>query len=536
MASYNKNLAAVVEHLDEGETIIESCDGTYEVKVPSPSLSNGAIIVTEHRVVFFGKKTFSGYDMQTFPLSKISAIEMSKGFLGKSISLKMEGNSANVKWIQKGHPEAVVKYVRDHIGETTAVPAADDIKDAADDIKDAADDIKDMADDIEKFDVVLQSEGPRKVAVVAAVIKLTGRGLKEAKEIVDGAPGTLKEGVSEAEATAFKTQLEQAGARVHVRLNKIWEAENARKQALEKEDEANKKQALKEKENARVKSLYQGQLKEFDKDGNGQVDVVESDDFQSLLNMNQTKIIEINRDYVQQFVQVSVYLKTKRGLIQRVFELIGEVLGKGEEKVESIYDLDLAQFGGEKLKAVEYVKETLGIGLKEAKDAVDAYYAKADYAVGGIIPINEATAQSYVDTLKDEIHLYNLLLVHAFAMVEALVQDNMVLFYEIHQKFDDLNVFDSKHQRDVTTSLHNINVRVNQLNVSLGKVTQAIHDLGNDIVFAIGDLSSITQESARLVESALGSVNSSIQANNLISSVQIYQLHRISKNTKSLRG
>ena len=91
------------------------------------------------------------------------------------------------------------------------------------------------------------------------------------------------------------------------------------------------------------------------------------------------------------------------------------------------------------------------------------------------------------------------------------------------------------HQRDVTTSLHNINVRVNQLNVSLGKVTQAIHDLGNDIVFAIGDLSSITQESARLVESALGSVNSSIQANNLISSVQIYQLHRISKNTKSLR-
>ena len=321
---------------------------------------------------------------------------------------------------------------------------------------------------------------------------------------------------TKAEAEAARKKAEAAAAREKA----------AQKEALEKE---------REKENARVKSLYQEQLKEFDKDGNGEVDVVESDDFQSLLNMNQTKIIEINRDYVQQFVQVSVYLKTKRGLIQRVFELIGEVLEKGEEKVESIYDLDLAQFGGEKLKAVKYVKETTGMGLKEAKDAVDAYHAKADYAVGGVIPIDEATAQSYVDTLKDEIHLYNLLLVHAFAMVEALVQDNMVLFYEIHQKFDDLNVFDSKHQRDVTTSLQNINVSVNQLNVSLGKVTQAIHELGNDIVFAIGDLSSVTQESARLVESALGSVNSSIQANNLISSVQTYQLHRISKNTKSLR-
>ena len=128
MASYNKNLAAVVEHLDEGETIIESCDGTYEAKIlGSDSLRSGIVIVTEQRVVFFGKKMM-GYDMETFPLSKVSAIEMSKGLMGKSISLKMSGNSANVKWIQKGDPDAVVKYVRDNMGEkTVAAPVADDI-------------------------------------------------------------------------------------------------------------------------------------------------------------------------------------------------------------------------------------------------------------------------------------------------------------------------------------------------------------------------------------------------------------------------
>ena len=124
MAGYNSNLSAVGQHLDEGENIIESCFGAYETKIMgSDSVRNGVFLVTEKRVVFFGKKLM-GYDMESFPLSKVSAIEMSKGLMGKSIAMKMSGNDAKMKWIQKGNPEGVVNYVRENMGEKVAAPVA----------------------------------------------------------------------------------------------------------------------------------------------------------------------------------------------------------------------------------------------------------------------------------------------------------------------------------------------------------------------------------------------------------------------------
>lgn len=67
------------------------------------------------------------------------------------------------------------------------------------------------------FDVVLKSAGAAKLAVVKLVKELTGLGLKEAKEVVDGAPSNLKEGVSKDEAEALKKQLEEAGAEVELK-------------------------------------------------------------------------------------------------------------------------------------------------------------------------------------------------------------------------------------------------------------------------------------------------------------------------------
>ena len=67
------------------------------------------------------------------------------------------------------------------------------------------------------FDVVLKSAGASKLAVVKLVKDLTGLGLKEAKELVDGAPKALKEGVTKDEADALKKQLEEAGAEVEVK-------------------------------------------------------------------------------------------------------------------------------------------------------------------------------------------------------------------------------------------------------------------------------------------------------------------------------
>ena len=73
------------------------------------------------------------------------------------------------------------------------------------------------AEEKTEFDVVLTGFGANKVAVIKAVRGVTGLGLKEAKEAVEGAPATLKEGVSKDEAEDFKKQLEEAGASVEVK-------------------------------------------------------------------------------------------------------------------------------------------------------------------------------------------------------------------------------------------------------------------------------------------------------------------------------
>lgn len=67
------------------------------------------------------------------------------------------------------------------------------------------------------FDVILKAAGGAKLAVVKLVKDLTGLGLKEAKELVDGAPKALKEGVTKDEADTLKKQLEEAGAEVEVK-------------------------------------------------------------------------------------------------------------------------------------------------------------------------------------------------------------------------------------------------------------------------------------------------------------------------------
>ena len=67
------------------------------------------------------------------------------------------------------------------------------------------------------FNVVLLEVGPNKVSVIKAVRELTGLGLKEAKDVVDGAPKNVKEGASKADAEAAKKKLEEAGAKVELK-------------------------------------------------------------------------------------------------------------------------------------------------------------------------------------------------------------------------------------------------------------------------------------------------------------------------------
>ena len=67
------------------------------------------------------------------------------------------------------------------------------------------------------FDVVLTGAGDKKIQVIKVVRAVTGLGLKEAKDLVDGAPGTVKEGAAKEEADSIKSQLEEAGASVELK-------------------------------------------------------------------------------------------------------------------------------------------------------------------------------------------------------------------------------------------------------------------------------------------------------------------------------
>ncbi len=73
------------------------------------------------------------------------------------------------------------------------------------------------AEEQSEFTVILAAAGDKKVEVIKVVRAATGLGLKEAKDVVDGAPKAVKEGVSKADAEALKKQLEEAGAKVEVK-------------------------------------------------------------------------------------------------------------------------------------------------------------------------------------------------------------------------------------------------------------------------------------------------------------------------------
>ncbi len=101
------------------------------------------------------------------------------------------------------------KLLEDKWGVTAAAPVAV----AAGGAAPAAE----AAEEKDAFDVVLTAAGDQKINVIKEVRAITGLGLKEAKDMVEGAPKTLKEGAKKEEAEAMKTQLEAAGAKVELK-------------------------------------------------------------------------------------------------------------------------------------------------------------------------------------------------------------------------------------------------------------------------------------------------------------------------------
>ena len=119
------------------------------------------------------------------------------------MALNIENIIAEIKEASILELNDLVKAIEEEFGVTAAAPVAAAAGGAAD-----AGAAKDS------FDVELTSAGDKKVGVIKVVREITGLGLKEAKELVDGAPALVKEGVATAEAEEIKAKLEEAGASV----------------------------------------------------------------------------------------------------------------------------------------------------------------------------------------------------------------------------------------------------------------------------------------------------------------------------------
>jgi hypothetical protein len=317
--------------------------------------------------------------------------------------------------------------------------------------------------------------------------------------------------------------------------------ENEKKRIQEREDliakeerEILEKQKL-ESEKKEKLNEFKIILSELDKDDNGIIDIADNDDFHKILMNNQEKIIAINRDYIKQFVQISNFLKTKKKSIQSIFQHIKETINNGGSVcyIWEIIDFKKYLKDNNKLSLAAKIKSVSGLDLIKVKQILDDYINSNDEELKSekflvLIPLDNSRVSEYFGILKNDIHIYNLLILNSLNMIESLVNNDMITFYEIYERFDELNMFDSKHERD-------LNIQLNNLNNNLEDVLNQIQILGEDLMQSIGELTSITEKSTERIINGLGNIESKIDTNNLISSIQTYQLYRVNKNTKSLQ-
>jgi hypothetical protein len=213
-------------------------------------------------------------------------------------------------------------------------------------------------------------------------------------------------------------------------------------------------------------------ISEFDKNKDGMIDVIEGNDFNKLLKKNQKLIIDVDRKYIQQFVKISNYIKSKQENIQFIFECINK-------------------------------------------------------------SYNEEELNEHLQLLKNQIHTYELLLFHSINMIGAIAADDMITFYEIYESFDKLGIFNSNWENEVSEKLINIGDKFDDLLYLIEEVgndiVNEISNLSYTTQYSIDNLSTT-------VSNQLTEIESSINVNNLLTGIQTYQMYKINKNTKSLKN
>ena len=227
---------------------------------------------------------------------------------------------------------------------------------------------------------------------------------------------------------------------------------------------------IEEKRLIELNKLQTNIISELDKDNNGQIDLIDGESFVKILNKNQISILEVDKNYIQKFVKISIYLKTKKNNTQKIFESISET--KDDEELIELVNL-----------------------------------------------------------LKNQIHTYELLVFHSINMVTSLVDSDLITFYEIYECFDKLGVFNSNWENEVSDKLTDIKFGIKDLMYSIyqmeNKIVNSIDNLTYTTQESFMDLTNS-------VEKQLSSIDSSIKFNNLLTGIQTYQMYKINQNTKRI--
>ena len=143
-----------------------------------------------------------------------------------------------------------------------------------------------------------------------------------------------------------------------------------------------------------------------------------------------------------------------------------------------------------------------------------------------------------VGLLKNQIHAFELLVFHSINMITSLVESDLITFYEIYECFDQLGVFNSNWQNEVSTKLTNIGVGISNIEERIRDLMYSIHQMEINIIESLGNLSYVTEESFKelnvSVNKQLSSIDSSIKFNTLLTVIQTYQMYKVNQNTKRI--
>jgi hypothetical protein len=215
-------------------------------------------------------------------------------------------------------------------------------------------------------------------------------------------------------------------------------------------------------------------LASFDKDDNGVIDIVENKDFSKLLRHYQGTLLEFEKNesqpYLQYFIKLSKYISQKEKNLNTLFTRIKDT----EETTQELFE------------------DSIGL-------------------------------------LNNEIHNYRMILTSSLTMITAIVNDDRLTFYEIYEKFDEIGVFNSNWEKEMSLQLENLSLKLDILIYSINKMENSIRN----------QLDNLTQVNLLMKDDVINSlkeINSTLDFGNLVSMVNAYQVYKINKNTKSLNS